>query len=67
MTLRMTGLFPQPEKVSSLLPGGICDGPGVAQDGREIPSGICPYRSGATGRPDGTAGLTRKLIAAVAR
>ena len=44
---------------------GIYSGTGVVQDGLIITAGICPHRTKLTGRPDGTAELTRKLIEAV--
>jgi putative intracellular protease/amidase len=44
---------------------GIYSGNGVVQDGLIITSGICPYEALRTGRPCGTAELTRKLIETV--
>jgi len=46
---------------------GIYGGRGVVRDGRIITSGTCPYQARLTGRPDGTAELTQKLIEAVVR
>jgi putative intracellular protease/amidase len=43
----------------------VWDGEGVVQDGNIITSGICPYLSRELGRPDHTAELTQKLIAAL--
>ena len=37
----------------------------ISQDGLVITAGICAYEAKITGRPDGTAELTRKLIEAV--
>jgi putative intracellular protease/amidase len=48
-----------------VFPEGICDGPGVVQDGLIITSGTDPGMAERTGRPDCTVELTRKLIAAV--
>lgn len=44
---------------------GIYGGTGVVRDGGIITSGTCPYQARMTGRPDGTAELTQKLIEAV--
>ena len=44
---------------------GIYSGNGVVQDGLIITAGICPYEAKLTGRPDGTAELTQRLIEAV--
>jgi putative intracellular protease/amidase len=44
---------------------GSYDGTGVVQDGLVITSGTCPHQARLTGRPDGTAELTKKLIEAV--
>jgi len=41
-------------------------GPGVVRDGNLITSGTCPYLARETGRPDGTAILTRLFIEAIA-
>ena len=46
---------------------GIYSGTGVVQDGLVITSGTCPYQARLTGRPDGTAELTQKLIETVIR
>lgn len=51
----------------AVFPEGIYSGTGVVQDGVVITSGICPELARETGKPDGTAELTRKLIAAVVR
>ena len=48
-----------------LIKEGIYSGTGVVQDGLVITAGICAYEAKITGRPDGTAELTRKLIEAV--
>ena len=47
---------------SDTFPDGIYDGTGVVQDGNIITSGTCSYKARSTGRPDGTAELTQKLI-----
>ena len=44
---------------------GTYAGTGVVGDGSVFTSGTCPYKAAGTGRPDGTAELTRKLIEAV--
>ena len=48
-----------------LIKEGIYSGTGVVQDGLVITAGICAYEAKITGRPDGTAELTRQLIEAV--
>jgi len=48
-----------------LITEGIYSGTGVVQDGLVITAGICAYEAKITGRPDGTAELTRQLIEAV--
>jgi putative intracellular protease/amidase len=50
---------------TSTIKDGIFGGTGVVQDGQVITSGTCPYQARITGRPDGTAELTQKLIEAV--
>ena len=44
---------------------GMYAGTGVVRDGNIITSGTCPYRARHTGRPDGTAALTRLFILAL--
>jgi hypothetical protein len=51
----------------AVFPEGICDGRGVVQDGLIITSSIDPTKAEREGRPDYTAELTRRLIAAVGR
>lgn len=51
----------------AVFPEGIYSGTGVVRDGNVITSGICPETAEETGRPHGTAELTRKLIEAVLR
>jgi putative intracellular protease/amidase len=51
--------------LQDLVSGGIYKGEGVVQDGNIITSGICPSSARDAGKPDGTAELTRKFIAAL--
>lgn len=46
---------------------GIYGGTGVVRDGGIVTPGTCPSRARLTGRADGTAELTQKLIEAVVR
>jgi hypothetical protein len=50
-----------------VFPEGEYAGTGVVQDGNLITSGTCPFMARETGRPDGTAALTRFFIEAIAR
>lgn len=52
-------------EMKPLVADAIWDGEGVVQDGNIITSGICPYASRELGKPDHTAELTQKLIAAL--
>jgi putative intracellular protease/amidase len=47
------------------VPDAVYQGEGVVQDGNIITSGIDPLASLDTGKPDGTAELTQKFIAAL--
>jgi putative intracellular protease/amidase len=44
---------------------GIYNGVGVVQDGNIITSGTCPMMAKQTGKPDGTAEMTSRLIQAI--
>jgi hypothetical protein len=57
--LRDIGKQPEASSDSEWYYGGT----GVFQDGMIITSGICPYYSWETGKPDGTVELTKKFIA----